>query len=158
MLSMQNKNDFASTINKKGRFSNETNFQNVSSNDTNKWKSSSSTRFKTPHETPSFKNQWSIKRNFKSPLIPRELFSNETLVSSPCWNSTSLHRLDTTFNWFSKFGKPISTVLKWVPKIYPRVHGQDFDELPTNEVIVSFFKELGHTGEIKSITDVVVDQ
>ncbi|GJZ98746.1 hypothetical protein Tco_0671199 [Tanacetum coccineum] len=42
--------------------------------------------------------------------------------------------------------------------ICPRVHGQDFDELPTDEVIVSFFKELGHTGEIKSITDVVVDQ
>ncbi|GKD73872.1 hypothetical protein Tco_1332154, partial [Tanacetum coccineum] len=42
--------------------------------------------------------------------------------------------------------------------IYPRVHGQDFDELPTDEDIVSFFKELGHTGEIKSITDVVVDQ
>ncbi|GJT66945.1 hypothetical protein Tco_1018425 [Tanacetum coccineum] len=38
------------------------------------------------------------------------------------------------------------------------VHGQDFDELPTDEVIMSFFKELGHTWEIKSITDVVVDQ
>ncbi|GKA49059.1 hypothetical protein Tco_0742017 [Tanacetum coccineum] len=100
MLSMQNKNDFASTINKKGRVSNETNFQDVSSNDINKWKSSSSTRFKTPFETPSFKNQWNIKRNFKSPLIPRELFSNETPVSSPRWNSTSLHRLDTTFNWY----------------------------------------------------------
>ncbi|GJR91276.1 hypothetical protein Tco_0215287 [Tanacetum coccineum] len=37
-------------------------------------------------------------------------------------------------------------------------HGQDFDELPTDDVIVSFFKELGHTGEIKSITDVFVDQ
>ncbi|GJV53276.1 hypothetical protein Tco_1449017 [Tanacetum coccineum] len=117
MLSMQNKNDFASTINKKGRVSNETNFQDVSSNDINKWKSSSSTRFKTPFETPSFKNQWNIKRNFKSPLILRELFSNETPVSSPCWNSTSLHRLDTTFNWFSKFGYPVSTVLKWVPKV-----------------------------------------
>ncbi|GKB38837.1 hypothetical protein Tco_0883779 [Tanacetum coccineum] len=74
MLSMQNKNDFASTINKKGRVSNETNFQDVSSNDINKWKSSSSTRFKTPFETPSFKNQWNIKRNFKSPLILRELW------------------------------------------------------------------------------------
>ncbi|GKB12914.1 hypothetical protein Tco_0846837 [Tanacetum coccineum] len=40
----------------------------------------------------------------------------------------------------------------------PTVHGQDFDELPTIEVIVSFFKELGHTKEIKSITNVVVDQ
>ncbi|GJR58482.1 hypothetical protein Tco_1500644 [Tanacetum coccineum] len=89
MLSMQNKNDFASTINKKGRVSNETNFQDVSSNDINKWKSSSSTRFKTPFETPSFKNQWNIKRNFKSPLIPRELFSNETPVfQGPRWNST----------------------------------------------------------------------
>ncbi|GJV05521.1 hypothetical protein Tco_1343177 [Tanacetum coccineum] len=45
-----------------------------------------------------------------------------------------------------------------VPKICPRVHGQDFDKLPTDEVIVSFFKELGHTRERKSITDVVVDQ
>ncbi|GJY46126.1 outer membrane protein porin, partial [Tanacetum coccineum] len=119
MLSMQNKNDFASTINMKGRFSNDakTNFQNVSSNDNNKWKSSSSTRFKTPHETPSFKNQWKIKRNFKSPLIPRELFSNETPVSSSRWNSTSLHRIDTTLKWFSKLGKPVSTVLKWVPKV-----------------------------------------
>nr|GFC42573.1 hypothetical protein [Tanacetum cinerariifolium] len=39
-----------------------------------------------------------------------------------------------------------------------RVSGQDFDELPTNEDIVSFFKELGYSRKIKSITDVVVDQ
>ncbi|GJS93053.1 hypothetical protein Tco_0800021 [Tanacetum coccineum] len=58
MLSMQNKNDSASTINKKGRFLNDakTNFRTVLSNDNNKWKSSSSTRFKTLHETPSFNN------------------------------------------------------------------------------------------------------
>ncbi|GJU72058.1 hypothetical protein Tco_1263463 [Tanacetum coccineum] len=43
-------------------------------------------------------------------------------------------------------------------QICPRVHGQNFDALPTDEDIVSFFKELGHTREIKSITDVVVDQ
>ncbi|GJR66159.1 hypothetical protein Tco_0012224 [Tanacetum coccineum] len=119
MLSMQNKNDLALKNKNNGRFSNasKTNFQNDTSNGNNKWKFSSPTRFKTPHETPSFKNQWKIKRNFKSPLIPRELFSNETPVSSPRWNSTSLHRLDTTFNWFSKFGKPVSTVLKWVSKV-----------------------------------------
>ncbi|GJY34479.1 putative reverse transcriptase domain-containing protein [Tanacetum coccineum] len=119
MLSIQNKNDSASTINKKGRFSNDakTNFWNVSSNDNNKWKSSSLTRFKTLHETPSFNNQWKIKRNLKSPLIPRELFSNETPVSSSRWNSTSLHRIDTTLKWFSKLGRPVSTVLKWVPKV-----------------------------------------
>nr|GEV85375.1 hypothetical protein [Tanacetum cinerariifolium] len=39
-----------------------------------------------------------------------------------------------------------------------RVHDQNFNALPTDEDIVSFFKELGHPGEIKSIIDVVVDQ
>ncbi|GJU43574.1 hypothetical protein Tco_1200840 [Tanacetum coccineum] len=36
--------------------------------------------------------------------------------------------------------------------------GQDFDALPTDEEIVSFLRELGHTGEINSLNDVVVDQ
>ncbi|GJR76138.1 hypothetical protein Tco_0088503 [Tanacetum coccineum] len=119
MLSIQNKNDLALKNKNNGRLSNasKTNFQNETSNGNNKWKFSSPTRFKTPHETPCFKNQWKIKRNFKSPLIPRELFSNETPVSSHRWNSTSLHRIDTTSKWFSKLGKPVSTVLKWVPKV-----------------------------------------
>ncbi|GKA44440.1 hypothetical protein Tco_0737164 [Tanacetum coccineum] len=44
-----------------------------------------------------------------------------------------------------------------VPEICPRVHGENFDELPTDEDIVSFFKELGHSGEIKTITDIDED-
>ncbi|GJR55569.1 hypothetical protein Tco_1406090 [Tanacetum coccineum] len=43
-------------------------------------------------------------------------------------------------------------------KICPRVHGQDFDVLPTDEEIVSFLRDLSHTGEINSLNDVVVDQ
>ncbi|GJV04874.1 hypothetical protein Tco_1338443 [Tanacetum coccineum] len=46
-------------------------------------------------------------------------------------------------------------VFRDIFQICPRVHGQNFDELPTNEDIISFFKELGHIGEIKSITDVI---
>ncbi|GKD12532.1 hypothetical protein Tco_1196939 [Tanacetum coccineum] len=38
-----------------------------------------------------------------------------------------------------------------------RLLNQDFDELPSNKEIVSFIKELGHKGDIKSITEVVVD-
>ncbi|GJS13901.1 hypothetical protein Tco_0408373, partial [Tanacetum coccineum] len=49
-------------------------------------------------------------------------------------------------------------IFKDIFQICPRVHGQNFDELPSDKDIVSFFKELGHSGEIKSITDVVVDQ
>nr|GEV45725.1 hypothetical protein [Tanacetum cinerariifolium] len=42
-------------------------------------------------------------------------------------------------------------------KICPYVHGQDFDELPTDEKIMSFLRELGHTREINSPNDVVFD-
>ncbi|GJS39721.1 hypothetical protein Tco_0564764 [Tanacetum coccineum] len=34
---------------------------------------------------------------------------------------------------------------------------QEFDALPLDEEIVSFIKELGHKGDIKSITEVVID-
>ncbi|GJW79967.1 hypothetical protein Tco_0143942 [Tanacetum coccineum] len=43
-------------------------------------------------------------------------------------------------------------------KICPRVQGQDFDALPTDEEIMSFLRDLGHTREINSLNDVVVDQ
>ncbi|GKB01134.1 hypothetical protein Tco_0829178 [Tanacetum coccineum] len=43
-------------------------------------------------------------------------------------------------------------------KIFPRVQGQDFDALPTDEEIISFLRELGHTRELNSLNDVVVDQ
>nr|GEU77602.1 retrovirus-related Pol polyprotein from transposon TNT 1-94 [Tanacetum cinerariifolium] len=35
-----------------------------------------------------------------------------------------------------------------------RLANQDFDKLPSNEEIISFIKELGHKGDIKSITEV----
>ncbi|GJT81615.1 hypothetical protein Tco_1055957, partial [Tanacetum coccineum] len=43
--------------------------------------------------------------------------------------------------------------LELVPK-----GGRNFDPLPSEEDIVSFLRELGHTGEINSLNDVVVDQ
>ncbi|GJV89106.1 hypothetical protein Tco_1533044 [Tanacetum coccineum] len=49
-------------------------------------------------------------------------------------------------------------IFKDIFKIYPRVQGQDFDALPTDEEIVSFLRDLGHTREINSLNDVVVDQ
>nr|GEZ50231.1 hypothetical protein [Tanacetum cinerariifolium] len=42
-------------------------------------------------------------------------------------------------------------------KIFPRVQGQDFDALHNDEEIVSFLRDLGHTGEINSLNDVFVD-
>ncbi|GJZ56451.1 hypothetical protein Tco_0611644 [Tanacetum coccineum] len=41
--------------------------------------------------------------------------------------------------------------------ICPKVPGKAFDEPPTEEEALSFIHELGHTGEIKYIIDVIVD-
>ncbi|GKE26914.1 hypothetical protein Tco_1442298, partial [Tanacetum coccineum] len=48
-------------------------------------------------------------------------------------------------------------VFRDIFKIFPRVQGQDFNALPTDEEIVSFLRELGLTREIHSLNDVVVD-
>nr|GEY25739.1 hypothetical protein [Tanacetum cinerariifolium] len=49
-------------------------------------------------------------------------------------------------------------VFREILQICPRLSNQEFDALPSNEKIVSFIKELGHKGDIKTVTDVVVDQ
>ncbi|GJW84539.1 hypothetical protein Tco_0157684 [Tanacetum coccineum] len=49
-------------------------------------------------------------------------------------------------------------VFRDIFQIFPRVPGRDFDALPSEEDTVSFLRELGHTGEINSLNDVVVDQ
>ncbi|GJW48666.1 hypothetical protein Tco_0080312 [Tanacetum coccineum] len=45
-----------------------------------------------------------------------------------------------------------------VPEIFPRVPGCDFDALPSEEDTISFLRDLGHTGVINSLNDVVIDQ
>ncbi|GKC71351.1 hypothetical protein Tco_1117234 [Tanacetum coccineum] len=73
----------------------------------------------------------------------------------------SIHKYDTSYRFRMDKKKKFNLnleIFKDIFQICPRVHDQNFDELPIDEDIVSFFKELGHTGEIKSITDVVVDQ
>ncbi|GJV82767.1 retrovirus-related pol polyprotein from transposon TNT 1-94 [Tanacetum coccineum] len=41
--------------------------------------------------------------------------------------------------------------------ICPRLLDKEFDDLPSEEEIISFIKDLGHTGNVKKITDVVID-
>ncbi|GKB15330.1 hypothetical protein Tco_0849253 [Tanacetum coccineum] len=49
-------------------------------------------------------------------------------------------------------------VFRDIFQICPRVQDQDFDALPTKEDNVSFLRDLGHTRDITSLNDVVVDQ
>ncbi|GKC61426.1 hypothetical protein Tco_1089024 [Tanacetum coccineum] len=49
-------------------------------------------------------------------------------------------------------------VFRDIFQICPRVQGQDFDALPSEEDTISFLRDLGHTGLINSLNDVVIDQ
>ncbi|GKD14965.1 hypothetical protein Tco_1199372 [Tanacetum coccineum] len=72
----------------------------------------------------------------------------------------TINKHDSSYQF--KIGKKRFTlnmeVFREIFQICPRLPNQDFDEHPSDEEIVSFIKELGHKGNIKSITDVVVDQ
>ncbi|GKC63220.1 hypothetical protein Tco_1095818 [Tanacetum coccineum] len=62
----------------------------------------------------------------------------------------SIHKYDTSYKFRMDKKKKFDLnleIFRGIFHIYPRVHGQNFDEPPTDEVIMSFFKELGHTGK-----------
>ncbi|GJX72098.1 hypothetical protein Tco_0309269 [Tanacetum coccineum] len=54
----------------------------------------------------------------------------------------------------STFSQP---VFKDILNIYPRIQVQEFNEPTTEEEALYFIYELGHSGEIKYITNVIVD-
>ncbi|GJV18594.1 hypothetical protein Tco_1367614 [Tanacetum coccineum] len=75
------------------------------------------------------------------------------------WDSVYKH--DTFYRFKMdkrKRFKLILEIFRDIFKICPRVHGQDFDALPTDEEIMYFLRELVHTWEINSLNEVVVDQ
>ncbi|GJX55791.1 hypothetical protein Tco_0285688 [Tanacetum coccineum] len=49
-------------------------------------------------------------------------------------------------------------VFKDIFKICPRVQGQEFDALLADDEIATFLRDLGHTSEIHSLNDIVVDK
>ncbi|GJW71478.1 hypothetical protein Tco_0128395 [Tanacetum coccineum] len=75
------------------------------------------------------------------------------------WDSVYKHDIFYRFKMDKmKRFKLTLEIFKNISKICPRVQGQDFDTLPTDEYIMSYLRELGHTREINSLNDVIVDQ
>ncbi|GJR04718.1 retrovirus-related pol polyprotein from transposon TNT 1-94 [Tanacetum coccineum] len=75
------------------------------------------------------------------------------------WNSVYKH--DTFYRFKidkKKRFKLTLEVFRDIFQICPRVQGRDFDALPSEEDTISFLRDLGHTGVINSLNDVVVDQ
>ncbi|GKA66490.1 hypothetical protein Tco_0980865 [Tanacetum coccineum] len=75
------------------------------------------------------------------------------------WNSVYKH--DTFYRFKldkKKRFKLTLEVFRDIFQICPRVPGRYFDALPSEEDTVFFLRELGHSGEINLLNDIVVDQ
>ncbi|GJQ95583.1 hypothetical protein Tco_0006722 [Tanacetum coccineum] len=74
------------------------------------------------------------------------------------WFTINKHDSSYRFKIDKKMFTLNMEVFKEIFQICSRLPNQEFVELPSDEEIVSFIKELGHKGDIKSITELVVDQ
>ncbi|GJR82826.1 hypothetical protein Tco_0153611 [Tanacetum coccineum] len=73
------------------------------------------------------------------------------------WATIIKHKSSNQFKIDKKRLSVNVEVFREILNICPKVPGKAFDEPPTEEEALSFIYELGHTGEIKYITDVIVD-
>ncbi|GJU87605.1 hypothetical protein Tco_1295151 [Tanacetum coccineum] len=73
------------------------------------------------------------------------------------WATVSKHKGSYRFKIDSKKFSVNVEVFREILNICPKVLGKEFDEPPTEEEALSFICKLGHSGEIRYITDVVVD-
>ncbi|GKB17960.1 hypothetical protein Tco_0851883 [Tanacetum coccineum] len=73
------------------------------------------------------------------------------------WATVTKHKASNRFKIDNKKFSMNVEVFRDILNICPRTQGQEFDVPPTEDEALSFIRELGHSGEIKYITDVIVD-
>ncbi|GJU06333.1 hypothetical protein Tco_1122763 [Tanacetum coccineum] len=90
---------------------------------------------------------------------PAFLITAEVLViyMHQLWATINKHNASYRFKIDNKRFFMNVEVFREILNICPRILGQEFDELSSEEEALSFIHELGHSGEIKYITDVIVD-
>nr|GEU31540.1 integrase, catalytic region, zinc finger, CCHC-type, peptidase aspartic, catalytic [Tanacetum cinerariifolium] len=73
------------------------------------------------------------------------------------WATVSIHHHSLHFNLYGRSHTLNVENFKDMLHIFPRLPGQRFQDPPLEEEILSFIRDLGHTGEIKVLTDVNVN-
>ncbi|GKA22199.1 retrovirus-related pol polyprotein from transposon TNT 1-94, partial [Tanacetum coccineum] len=83
-------------------------------------------------------------------MKPKDLLNSRSAI-------VTKHKASYRFKIDNKKFSVNVKVFRDILNICPRILGQEFDELATEEDALSFILELGHSGEIKYINDVIVD-
>ncbi|GJZ16272.1 hypothetical protein Tco_0551949 [Tanacetum coccineum] len=73
------------------------------------------------------------------------------------WATINKHKASYRFKIDNKMFSVNVEVFREILNICPKIPGQEFDEPPSEEEALSFIRKLGHSREIKYITDVSVD-
>ncbi|GJR65939.1 hypothetical protein Tco_0012004 [Tanacetum coccineum] len=73
------------------------------------------------------------------------------------WATVNKHTSSYRFKIDNKRFLVNVEVFRKILNICPKIPGQEFDEPPSEEEALSFIRELSHPGEIRYITDVIVD-
>ncbi|GJW27814.1 hypothetical protein Tco_0044689 [Tanacetum coccineum] len=73
------------------------------------------------------------------------------------WATVTKHHFSLRFKMNSKSHIVNVDNFRDMLKIFPKLLGQKFEDPPFEEDILSFIKDLGHTGEIKVLSDVNVN-
>ncbi|GJV08946.1 hypothetical protein Tco_1346602 [Tanacetum coccineum] len=73
------------------------------------------------------------------------------------WVTVSRHHSSLRFKMNGKSHTVNVDNFRDMLKIFPKLIGQEFEEPPLEEEILSFIRDLGHTGEIKFLSDVNVN-
>nr|GEW37216.1 hypothetical protein [Tanacetum cinerariifolium] len=74
------------------------------------------------------------------------------------WATTYVHQHSIKFKLDNKKHIVNLETFRDMLHICPRIHGQSFDELPFEEEILDFLRFLGHSAQIRTLTDVNVNK
>nr|GFA11495.1 hypothetical protein [Tanacetum cinerariifolium] len=74
------------------------------------------------------------------------------------WATAAVHHHSIRFKMNNKKRIVNLEYFREMLQICPRIPNQQFDELPLEEEILAFLRELGHSGEIKMIVDVNINK
>nr|GEU44660.1 hypothetical protein [Tanacetum cinerariifolium] len=95
-----------------------------------------------------------------TPFYKAFLFTTDvpTIYMQEFWATTTVYHHSICFKMNNKKHIVNLEYFREMLQICPRLPNQPFDELPFEEEILAFLKELGHSGEIKKITDVNINK
>nr|GEU56910.1 hypothetical protein [Tanacetum cinerariifolium] len=107
---------------------------------------------------PSTKRLRIGRSNFR---LPSDIQSKEPTLQvgyDEFWATAYVHQHSIKFKMESKKNIVDMEAFKEMLHISPRVPGQSFDDLPFEEEILDFLRFLGHSAQIKTLTDVNINK